>query len=538
MGEQGWQHLNVAGDAPPARFGAAMITDAREGKAGVLVGGMTSAGRVLTDFWHWSLESDMTVYCRNLTSRAGAVLRNNAAILGRFGAQLVRSHRGILLVGGICGGRMLSSQDEILNMKTLRTHPVHGPRPLFVGSAITDVDGGLIVLGGGATCFSFGTYWNSPSILTDDPEASLKCGWRLLTTQRPDTALGKFDLADRTVNNGQQNAPKENGYTAPQLRLPNPVHIPRRSLAEGIDFESFVNEGRPVVLSEGDIGPCTSIWSNQYLKEAIGLDRGVVVHSSESEQMDFKNKNFNYVTRGFGSFLDAAERGERQYLRAVSKDAPGDQPTNLADDYPEIAADFELPGELIYVVENLHSSPLRISGPVNMWLHYDVMANVLCQVRGRKRLLLYPPSDVSFLGFEPGASSSSMDVFTVDPSHRQSLTNTHPHEAILEPGEILFIPPMWVHTAAPTEGMSVAVNIFFRSLQESTYAAGRDVYGNRDLAPYERGRKDIARIVKSFDDLPPDVAGFYLERLGNELLEQARAVARTSQLHSVYAELS
>ncbi|KAI7128641.1 hypothetical protein KC337_g8258, partial [Hortaea werneckii] len=43
-------------------------------------------------------------------------------------------------------------------------------------------------------------------------------------------------------------------------------------------------------------------------------------------------------------------------------------------------------------------------------------------------------------------------------------------------------------------------------------AAVQDDYGNRDLAPYERGRKDLKRIVKAFEDLPPDVAGFYLER--------------------------
>ncbi|KAK5136651.1 hypothetical protein LTR08_002665 [Meristemomyces frigidus] len=531
MFEGGWRRVHVAGDAPPARFGAAMITDAREGTAGVLIGGMTSAGRVLTDFWHWSLESDMTIHCRNITARASAVLRTNANILGRFGAQLVRTNRGILMIGGICGGRMLTSQDEVLNMKTLRTHPVQGKRPMFVGCSITDVDGGLIVLGGGATCFSFGSYWNKPSILTDSPEASLRCGWHLLTTSKPDTVMnmGQTDVATRSVPQQTQ----QNGHADSDLRLPDTIDIPRRSLAQGIDFERFVGEGRPVIFSEGDIGPCTSMWSNSYLQEAIGYDRKVVVHSSPAQQMDFKNKNFEYVTQDFGAFLNACQSGEQLYLRALSRDAPSDQPTNLADDYPEIAADFELPGELIHVVENLHSSPLRISGPVTMWLHYDVMANVLCQVRGRKRLLLYPPSDVSHLGFTPGASSSSMDVFTPDGPTRQSLVHTHPYEANLEPGEILFIPPMWIHTAAPTEGMSVAVNIFFRSLQTNSYAAGRDVYGNRDLAPYERGRKDIARIVKSFDDLPSDVSGFYLERLGQELLEQARTIRNSSQLHTI-----
>lgn len=542
MGEGGWRRVHVVGDAPPARFGAAMITDSREGVSGVLVGGMTSAGRVLTDFWHWSLEADMSLYCRNVTQRATAVLRSNAAILGRFGAQLVRTNRGILMVGGICGGRMLTSQDEILNMKTLRTHPVSGRRPLFVGTSITDVDGGLIVLGGGATCFSFGTYWTRPSILTDSPQASLNCGWHLLSTQKADLSMAPpIDAAERPAapSHVPVAASATNGHGANELRLSDPVQVPRRSLAQGIDFERYVEDGKPVVFSQGDIGPCTEMWSNQYLTEAIGWDRKVVVHASQKHQMDFQNKNFNYITQDFGAFLEGCERGEQLYLRAVSRNAPADQPTNLADDYPEIAADFELPGELIHVVENLHSSPLRISGPVAMWLHYDVMANVLIQVRGRKRLYLYPPSDISHLGFAPGASSSSLDVFNpADPTTRHALTNTHPYEALLDPGDILFIPPMWVHTAAPTESMSVAVNIFFRSLQPPSYAAGRDVYGNRDLAPYERGRKDLARIVKSFDDLPPDVAGFYLERLGQELLDQARVITRSSQLHTVYAELS
>ncbi|KAK3678012.1 tRNA methyltransferase ppm2 [Recurvomyces mirabilis] len=548
MGEGGWRTVHVAGDAPPARFGAAMITDSREGTGGVLVGGMTSAGRVLTDFWHWSLESDMTLYCRNVTARASAVLRTNAAILGRFGAQLVRTNRGILMVGGICGGRMLNHQDEILNMKTLRTHPVQGKRPLFIGSSITDVDGGLIVLGGGANCFSFGTYWNKPAILTDSPEASLRIGWHLLSTQRPDSSLGQqWDMAERSVQPMQsttslQEAPLQtNGHISmmqPELRLPEPTKIQRQSLAQGVEFERCVESGQPMIFFEGDIGPCTTMWDNSYLKESIGHDRKVVVHSTQNDTMDFKNKNFQYVTQSFGSFLDSCAGGEKLYLRSLSKDAPSDQPTNLADDYPEIAADFELPGELIYVVENLHSSPLRISGPVTMWLHYDVMANVLCQVRGRKRLLLYPPTDVSSLGFDPGASSSSMDVFNVQPSARRALINTHPYEAILNPGDILFIPPMWVHTAAPTDGMSIAVNIFFRSLQQNTYAAGRDVYGNRDLAAYERGRKDIDRIVKSFENLPADVSGFYLERLANELMEKAKAVSNSSQLHTMYAELS
>ena len=142
------------------------------------------------------------------------------------------------------------------------------------------------------------------------------------------------------------------------------------------------------------------------------------------------------------------------------------------------------------------------------------MANILCQIQGHKRLLLFPPSDAQNFGFVPGSSSSSVDVFKMMDS--AELTCARPHEAILKPGDVLFLPALWLHAASPMEGISIAVNVFFRSLQ-GFYAAGRDVYGNRDLQAYEQGRRDVARIAKSFKGLPDDVRNFYLQRLAEEL---------------------
>jgi len=91
---------------------------------------------------------------------------------------------------------------------------------------------------------------------------------------------------------------------------------------------------------------------------------------------------------------------------------------------------------------------------------------------------------------------------------------------VLKPGDVLFIPPLWLHTAAPTEGISIAVNVFFRDLDKG-YAAGRDVYGNRDLQAYETGRRDVGKILRAFQNLPADMAHFYLTRLASELKDEA-----------------
>ncbi|KAH8425383.1 cupin-like domain-containing protein [Aspergillus melleus] len=237
--------------------------------------------------------------------------------------------------------------------------------------------------------------------------------------------------------------------------------------------------------------------------------------------MSFQTKNFAYTTKSFGRFLDEVHAGGRQYLRSISAEQPTKLPANLAADFPNLKNDFHLPEALAVVTENAHSSPLRISGPVTLWLHYDVMANVLCQVRGEKRLILFPPQDVQHLSVPAGASSSTVNIFqNSNDGTIASIPHTSPHEAKLGCGDILFLPPLWLHTASPTGQVSVAVNVFFRNLSKG-YAAGRDVYGNRDLQAYEKARVDLQKMERSFEGLPTDMARFYLLRLAQELKEIA-----------------
>lgn len=88
--------------------------------------------------------------------------------------------------------------------------------------------------------------------------------------------------------------------------------------------------------------------------------------------MDFTAKNFRYVTTGFGDFARRVEQGDKVYLRALSYDKPTEKPAVLAEDFPVLEDDFVLPAQLSLVADSLFSSVLRLSGPVNMWLHYDV----------------------------------------------------------------------------------------------------------------------------------------------------------------------
>jgi tRNA wybutosine-synthesizing protein 4 len=175
-----------------------------------------------------------------------------------------------------------------------------------------------------------------------------------------------------------------------------------------------------------------------------------------------------------------------------------------------------------------------------------VMANVYAQIRGSKRMILFPPDDVTQLSFAPGSSSSSFDVFssltttTDDADDKQypvttsTLSGTHPHSATLSPGDVLLLPPMWLHAAEPSSAAasisrdpcplplpSVAVNVFFRDLASERYASGRDVYGNRDLGAYEKGRAEAGKLVKGFEGLPGEVRRFYVRRIADEMVQIA-----------------
>lgn len=140
------------------------------------------------------------------------------------------------------------------------------------------------------------------------------------------------------------------------------------------------------------------------------------------------------------------------------------------------------------------------------------------------------------LGFPSGGSSSAtiLDPFadlhattktTNTGTQSSNIGSTHfaqpDYDITLSPGSALYIPPVFPHAALPLTAC-VAVNVFFRDLSPKKYAPGKDVYGNRDLVAYERGRQTLGRVVKEFDGLPSWVRRFYLERLSQEILDAAR----------------
>ncbi|KAI0010596.1 LCM-domain-containing protein [Xylariaceae sp. FL0662B] len=534
----GWIECEIAGPGYTPVFGALCVSFREVARVnnkngsltndgiqfrGLLAGGILQDGTAANQTRQWVLtipthgRSSISFTSLSSLGLSDPLEGEAGNVINRFGASGFVSDEGYLtVIGGIIANGVLSRDRDIVIVDiSSQQYKISAacslaitPRPLLIGTSTDLTDAGqLVVMGGGATCFSMGTYWNSGcySISALVPGS---------TTLTGSDSIWNFS---RTVEITEELKPRRASKSQCTDRSRVKVDIPRLQISTEAEFLDVLKAGKPVVIEGGELGACTKAWSSDYLVEKIRSERKVVVHEASNSRMDFNSKNFSYVIKTFGELMQEIADGHKLYLRALSDDHPADQPANLKVDFAQLASDFQLPDALSFVTKNTFSSVLRISGQVNMWLHYDVMANVYCQIVGSKRLVLFPPSDVDYFSFAPGASSSSVDVFSELES--PSLAQTHPHEAILMPGDILFLPPLWLHTAKPLSNLGVAINVFFRNL-ETGYSSGRDVYGNRDLAAYERGRQDVARIANAFSKIPPTMRNFYIRRLADELAQK------------------
>lgn len=508
----GWAMIPVTGHRLKPRFGAVMQETGF--RRGILLGGMADDGKILSEAWEWTLSGDPSAPSIWL-SRMPFSRPNADSIIGRLGASLIKSSLGVLLVGGVSSDfspqsaeviRLLQENTGDDQKSIWQWAPIDirntGPRPLLVGHSTFASSDTVDVIGGGAICFSFGVFWNE----------------NMLHLSSCNGVPGPL-VEISTQAHDLLSEPKPMSSTLKSAHIGGAVAIVDQ-VQSSHDFEQIVKDGQPVIMSNLDVGSCMAEWTLPNLTTKIGGERLIVVHEASHRNMDFQLKNFKYVKKPFLDFVDEIIQGSPQYLRSLSSQNPSGKPADISVDFPELASSFELPPQFDIVKQKMHSSVLRISGPVTMWLHYDVMANVLCQIHGTKRLILYPPSDVSLFFIPPGTSSSSINCFDTGPDRHSSLNQAHPQEVLLRPGNVLYIPPLWLHTASPVDNVSISVNVFFRNV-DAGYAPGRDVYGNRDLQAYEKGRRDVEKISRSFDGLPMDIRKFYLERLADELREKA-----------------
>lgn len=297
----------------------------------------------------------------------------------------------------------------------------------------------------------------------------------------------------------------------------------------GINKEQFLSDvyskREPVILRGLNLGPCTDKWTAPYLAQAGGQNE-VKIHVSSSNQMDFINKNFLYRSLPFDEFVQRAsqeqhsdffiDETEKYYLRALGDD-PRKDIANISTQFPDLARDICIPE--FFEASQFFSSVFRIASKgTQIWTHYDVMDNLLIQVTGRKKVVLFPPSDVDYL-YMSGDKSRVLDVDKPDLEKFPKFVHARRVEGCLEPGDVLFIPALWFHNMTYLD-FGVAVNVFWRHLDAKLYD-NKDPYGNKDPLPAQRASQIVDRALKALEELPEEYRDFYARRLCDRIRSKA-----------------
>lgn len=339
----------------------------------------------------------------------------------------------------------------------------------------------LWIFGGGFTCFSMGSYFDSTG----------------LCIPRLKHRLFISDILDLNVNVGN--------FTM--------KHVP--IIAYGNDSYNKYLFREPFLIRRISFGPLSTEWTWKDLEHSCPADMKISVHVSSNPSLAFHQRNFEYRTMAWNDFITCLFNSNNNsiyyYMRAVDG---RNSATDLEKNFPAISKAFIFPEHLIPdIKKKTFSSVLRISSPsVQLWTHYDVLDNILCQVWGTKRVILWPPSDLSKLSIK-GSSTTSTGHPILD--HDQLYySDLHPIVCDMYPGDILYIPSCWFHhVTAGNEEPSLAINIFWKEESESLYDT-KDLFGNRDLIPFTRATDKLAATIKEMiKELPERYMEFYIDKL-------------------------
>jgi lysine-specific demethylase 8 len=265
----------------------------------------------------------------------------------------------------------------------------------------------------------------------------------------------------------------------------SPRKIPARPF-EGLD--EAVAGGRPVILTGVDRAwSAIATWTPPFLAERLGPTPVEVVTLVDGAR-DFLD-GYYLAERSSMPFRDLAARvfdhpepGRRSYMMGGNWTMLG----TLGEDVP---APREIDGRRFFP----EGSGLWVGQRGNVTaLHYDFWHGFLAQVAGRKRVSLFAPDESarvypdSPFSSRIGATRLPTMFLEADPASFPKLSRATRHEAVLGPGDLLYVPPFWWHHV---ESLDDAISLSLRyepTWRESVRPGAFPVKYRRVLLPLAR----------------------------------------------------
>merc|ERR1711974_113490 len=208
-------------------------------------------------------------------------------------------------------------------------------------------------------------------------------------------------------------------------------------------------------------------------------------------------------------FVPSSVNEKAYYLRWTGEDPRGQVQADFHQDFPRLADDFQLDEAALFPPDKFFSSVLRISSPgVRVWTHYDVMDNIYVQIKGDKDVVMWAPEEALNLYLD-GDKSKVIDFKDPDLDlNFPKFSSAKKYVGQVNPADILYIPALWFHNMKALDA-GIAINLFWKNLEDDALYDKKDPYGNRDLVPAAKAMRMLDNVWHQLDQLPDTYRDFY-----------------------------
>lgn len=191
-----------------------------------------------------------------------------------------------MIIGGIVSDNVLPNTVELcrIDPETMTCQRWHlmaqeqeQTRPLLIGTSAILVpdhlDNLILIMGGSAVCFSFGTHLNTGCYTVRAP-GHQPHGSDIDTSQ---CNLWQYvqSIGFKAVGTTVREYADHQGCTDQGSNTGKIETVAHAVLQSKADFEKAMSDGKPVIFKNLDLGPCKELWTPEYLKERIPVHEEV-----------------------------------------------------------------------------------------------------------------------------------------------------------------------------------------------------------------------------------------------------------------------
>ena len=242
--------------------------------------------------------------------------------------------------------------------------------------------------------------------------------------------------------------------------------IPREKKISRKDFlERYVKPQKPVVIEQLTADwPAYEKWTLEYIQEKAGEKTVPLFDSKEKISSKYKfNEPHKYMK--MRDYIDLIKKGPTSYRIFLY---------HLLKEVPALQKDFKYPDIGLRLLRQI---PMLFFGGEGskVFMHYDIdYANILhFHFHGKKRCILFPPSETRYLYKVPHALISREDIDFSNPDFSKfpALQKARGFVTELHHGETLYMPEgYWHQMTYLTPGFSMSLRAAPRHLSNLSKA--------------------------------------------------------------------